>query len=154
MLSEVTLPAKPPMNSFVARWCSCLGMALLSIEREVGLSFFVRERKGKRRTHDFPSKKCSRTITAFTLAGSSNVKNAMHLKRPAASRMTVYAFTFPTCEKYSQSASTLRIFLGNYANIPKEIKHCIYHLLLSQFRPSTSIFLFWVCVLTVPVEED
>lgn len=27
MDSEVTLPASPPMNNFVARWCSCLGIA-------------------------------------------------------------------------------------------------------------------------------
>ena len=29
MDSEVTLPASPPMNNFVARWCSCLGIARL-----------------------------------------------------------------------------------------------------------------------------
>jgi hypothetical protein len=27
MLSFVTLPASPPMKSFVARWCSCRGIA-------------------------------------------------------------------------------------------------------------------------------
>ena len=57
----------------------------------------------------FPSKRSSRTITAFMLTGSSNVKNANHLERPAASRIIVHASTLPT---YSQSASTLRIIVS------------------------------------------
>jgi len=80
------------------------GSIYSTIEGERRLSFFVK-RKGEELTI-FPSKKCSRTITAFTLAGSSNIKNAKHLKQPAASHIIVHASTFPNWEKYSWSAST------------------------------------------------
>ena len=59
-----------------------------------------------------PSKKCSRTITAFTDAGSSNVRNAKQRERPAASRMIVHASTLPNCEKYffNDSATTVQYY--------------------------------------------
>jgi hypothetical protein len=53
----------------------------------------------------FPSRKCSRTITALTDAGSSKVRNAKHLDRPVESRMIVQASTLPNWEKYFLSDS-------------------------------------------------
>jgi hypothetical protein len=44
----------------------------------------------------FPSKKCSRTTTALTALGSSNVKKANPRDVPAGSRIIVHASTFVT----------------------------------------------------------
>jgi hypothetical protein len=68
------------------------------MEREYQLDFVHAVNTTNVRTI-FPSRKCSRTMTALTLAGSSNVKKAKHRDRPAASRMMVHASTLPNCEK-------------------------------------------------------
>lgn len=110
--SEVTVPAKPPMKSLVARWCSWRGIARLGSIYNFDIFINNKFMMGllKLRTI-LPSRKCSLTMTALTLAGSSNVKNAKHLERPAASRMIVHASTFPNCSKYVRSDSTNKALL-------------------------------------------
>jgi hypothetical protein len=63
------------------------------------------KQKGRGRLTIFPSRRCSRTMTALTLAGSSNVRNAKQRERPAASRMMVHASTLPNCVKYVRRLS-------------------------------------------------
>ena len=82
-----------------------------------------------------PSRKCSRTMTALTDAGSSNVRNAKHRERPAASRMMVQASTLPNCEKY---------FLSDSGNVT-----CIQH----HNERQTTDEVYDICTIcSIPVE--
>lgn len=134
------MPANPPMKSLVARWCSWRGIARLGSIYTVDIHHRTMNGGLLNLRTILPSKKCSWTITAFTLAGSSNVKNAKHLERPAASRMIVHASTFPNCSKYVRSDSTKKCYFSTTMFVDDK---CIYFVpsVVSQLRPPMNILL-------------
>ena len=98
-----------------------------------------------------PSRKCSLTMTMFTVLASLKVRKPKPRERPVLpSRITVHSITSPNCSKYSRSDSIessplelpgpVRFVSGQESatNSPSVV---------SQFKPPINIFLLIYCQL-------
>lgn len=102
---------------------------------------YEREGRGRRRTF-FPSRTCSLSITALTLAIESNVMKANPLDVPVSeSRIMLQCVTLPYCSKYVRNPSARSNVFSISVPILATAKDQHLPSVVSQFNPPMNILL-------------